>query len=111
MIAIRALSLAGILTMSVSILLAFTTGEFFVEGSAIWSLPWGKVSLIDLYIGLFLFGAWIAYRERSAWSTAVWWIGLIVLGNLTVAVYVAVAAFSSENGEDLLLGRKRSSEK
>ena len=109
MIAIRGLSLAGILIMAVSILVAFTTGDFFEEGSAIWALPWGKVSLIDLYVGLFFFGAWIAYREQGGWSTAVWWIALIVLGNLTAALYLAFATFSSDNGQEVLFGRKRAS--
>lgn len=107
MIAIRGLSLAGVLIMTISITVAYTTGDFFEEGSEIWYLPWGKVSLIDLYVGLFFFGAWIAYREGGGWSTAVWWLGLVVFGNLTAAIYLAYASFTSTNGHQVLSGPER----
>lgn len=29
-------------------------GDFMPEGAAIWSLPWGKVMLADLYLGFLL---------------------------------------------------------
>ncbi len=109
MIALRVLSLAGILIMAFAILVAFATGDFSEEASTIWALPWGRVSLIDLYVGLFFFGAWIAYREMGGWSTALWWIALITLGNLAAAAYLAFATFSSENGQEVLFGSRRSS--
>ncbi|HEY5890831.1 MAG TPA: hypothetical protein VIW94_09055 [Acidimicrobiia bacterium] len=109
MIALRGLSLAGILIMAFAILVAFATGDFFEEGSTIWALPWGKVGLIGLYVGLFFFGAWIAFREMGGWSTVLRWIALITLGNLAAGAYLAFATCSSENGQEVLLGRKRSS--
>ena len=60
MIAIRSLSLIGAMVMIVAIASAFATGDFFAEGSDIWALPWGKVTLIDLYVALAFFGAWVA---------------------------------------------------
>ena len=108
---IRLVALAGALAMAGSIAWAFATGDFFEEGSQIWGLAWGKVSLIDIYVGLAFFAAWIAYREGSWSRTAAWWIGLIVLGNLTAAVYLALAAFTSNSAEELLLRKRESSPK
>lgn len=104
MASIRALSLIGLVAMAAAILSAFVAGDFFAEGSEIWSLPWGKVSLIDIYVGLAIFAAWIGYRERSMQARLVWWIGLVVLGNLTAALYLAVAAYRSSNPKQLLTG-------
>ena len=108
MIPIRVLSIAGVLVMAVAIGAAYSTGDFFGEGSAIWAFPWGKVTLIDLYVGLVFFGAWTAYREEDWRLKAVWLIGLVVLGNLIAAIYLAVAAFSSKTVAELLSGKQRS---
>lgn len=105
MTTIRILGLAVSAAMIVAIVFGFVAGDFSVEGSQIWGLPWGRVSLIDLYLGLAIFGAWIAVRERSFGSTVAWWFSLVVLGNLAAGVYLTVAAFRSHDTRSLLLGR------
>ena len=104
MIAIRILSLVGLVAMGLAIVWAAATGDFGAEGSAIWALPWGKVSLIDIYVGLAFFGAWIAFREESLWKVLLWWAGLVVLGNFTAALYLAIASFTSDRPKELLAG-------
>ena len=84
-------------------------GGFSDEASAIWALPWGKVMLIDLYAGLAIFGAWIAVRERRALPVALWWCGLVVLGNLAAGAYLVSALRGSDDTTDLLLGRSATS--
>ena len=106
MTAVRILSLLGFVAMAVAIAVAFATGDFFEEGSAIWALPWGKVSLIDIYVGLAFFAAWIAYREDSIWATGAWWVALVVLGNLAAAAYLATASFRAATPQELLLGAR-----
>lgn len=93
--------------MAVAIAVAFATGDFFAEGSAIWAVPWGKVTLIDLYIGLAFFAAWVWFREGSRPKTLAWWVGLAALGNLAAAMYLAMAAFSARNVAELLAGDRR----
>ena len=93
--------------MAVSIAAAIVMGDFFAEGSDLWSLPWGKVTLIGLYVSLVFFGAWIAYRENSWVSALAWWAGLVVLGSLAAATYLAMASFRSEDPVELLIGEKR----
>ena len=57
----------GLLTavMAVTIAYGFAAGSFSDEGGTILDLAWGRVTLIDLYVGLALFGGWIVLRERS----------------------------------------------
>lgn len=107
MVAIRLISVLFVVLMAVTIVYGFAGGDFSEEGSEILGLAWGRVTLIDLYVGLGLFGVWIAFRERSWPRTLLWWLFLVVLGNLTAALYVAVAAIRAEDPRQVLLGEAR----
>ena len=93
---VRLLGLISTAVMLVSLVVAFATGDFGAEGSQILGLPWGRMSLIDLYVGAALVGGWIAHRERSWPRILAWWVALIVLGHLASAIYVVVAARSPD---------------
>ena len=108
MIALRAFSVVAVLVMAGVIVFGFVSGDFSGEGSQIWGLTWGKVTLVDLYVGLAIFGAWVVFRERRIVAIAIWWFALIVIGNLAAAFYLAWAAFRSTDVRELLLGRDRS---
>ncbi|HUF16219.1 MAG TPA: DUF1475 family protein [Acidimicrobiia bacterium] len=101
---IRALSILGLVVMIAVIIYWLVSGDFFEEGSSIWSLTWGRVTLVDLYVGLIFFAAWIAQREKSPVVVAVWRLALVVLGNLAAAVYLVRASFSSIGIGEPLLG-------
>jgi len=65
--------------------------------SPIPDLPWGIVSLVDLYGGFILVCLWIAYKE-SLLSSAVWIFFVMVLGNLTTAIYI-IYSINKSNGD------------
>ena len=65
--------------------------------SPIPDLPWGIVSLVDLYSGFILVSIWIAYKE-SLLSSAVWIFFVMVLGNLTTAIYI-IYSINKSNGD------------
>ena len=62
---IKVISLIGLIAMAGIILYAFVVGDFFSEGKALLAMPWGIVSMVDLYVGFTVFSCWIAYRENS----------------------------------------------
>jgi len=93
----KALSAIGFLVMGYMILRAIFVGDFNREGADLIRGPWGQLSLVDVYIGFFLFAGWIIYREKSFVRSAIWIILLIVLGNLTACLYVLIALQTSEN--------------
>ncbi len=101
--AIRVVSAAMAVVMAATIVYGFAAGDFGDEGGMILDLAWGRVTLIDLYVGLVLFGGWIVLRERGPIALA-WIAGLVVLGNLTAAVYAFIAAMRSETVPTFLLG-------
>ena len=65
--------------------------------SPIPDLPWGIVSLVDLYGGFILVSIWIAYKE-SLLSSVIWIFFVMVLGNLTTAIYV-IYSINKSNGD------------
>jgi hypothetical protein len=81
----------GILAMAGALVYAFATGDFSGEGSVLLSMPWGIVSLVDLYVGFILFSGWVIYRERS-WVAVILWVVLImVLGFFAASLYAFIA--------------------
>ena len=51
----KAIALLGLLAMTVVLVYGFTVGDFAEEGKQLLSMPWGIVSLVDLYVGFALF--------------------------------------------------------
>jgi uncharacterized membrane protein YeiH len=91
----KVIALLGLMAMTAVLVYGFTVGDFGGEGRQLLSMPWGIVSLVDLYVGFALFSAWIVFRERS-WSRSLIWIALMmVLGFLTASLYVFLALRSS----------------
>ena len=102
------------IVMAGTIIYGITAGSFGEEGGEILDLAWGRVTLIDLYVGLALFGGWIVLRERSVVALP-WLIALVVLGNFATALYAFIAAMRSDSiaafltGRPAMLGSERSS--
>ncbi|NND84940.1 MAG: DUF1475 family protein [Acidimicrobiia bacterium] len=89
-----------------AILYGFLAGSFGEEGGQILDLAWGRVTLIDLYLGLTLIGTWIAWRERSIARTFPWIVGLVGLGSLAAGAYVLLAALRSNSKEEFFFGSR-----
>jgi len=82
--------------MNIGLMNGFLNGDFFIDGGALFSNPWGVMSLIDLYVGFTLFSMWIAYRERFIPIAVAWIIGMMVLGFFTASVYILLGLYSSK---------------
>ena len=65
--------------------------------SIIPSLPWGVVSLVDLYAGFIFVGIWIVFKEK-AFNSIIWLVFLATLGNLTTAIYI-IYSIKISNGD------------
>lgn len=91
----KAIALLGILAMTGVLIYGFTVGDFAGEGSRLLAMPWGIVSLVDLYVGFTLFSAWIVFRERSWPRSIVWVVLMMVLGFFTASLYTFLALQAS----------------
>jgi hypothetical protein len=93
--AAKVISFIGILAMTAVLVYGFTVGDFFGEGSKLFAMPWGIVSLVDLYTGFTLFSMWIIYREKSLPVAILWTIGMMVLGFFAGSLYTFIALQTS----------------
>lgn len=84
----KIISALGVLAMTTVLIYGFTRGDFFAEGSQLASMPWGIVSLVDLYTGFVLFSGWIIYREKSLPVAIAWTIAMMTLGFFAGSLYV-----------------------
>jgi hypothetical protein len=82
------LSLAIIFTALIG--WASVRGDFGAEFAAITAMPWGRISLIDLYLGFLLFGFAVWVVEKDLKTRLVWALPVLVLGNAWSLVWVAV---------------------
>ena len=94
----KIISVLGMLAMTAVLIYGFTIGDFFAEGSQLASMPWGIVSLVDLYTGFILFSGWIIYREKYLPVAIVWTIAMMVLGFFAGSLYAFIALQTS--GDD-----------
>jgi hypothetical protein len=91
----KVIAFLGLVAMTGVLIYGFTVGDFTGEGRRLLSMPWGIVSLVDLYVGFALFSGWIVFRERS-WPRSLIWIALMmVLGFFTASLYVILALRAS----------------
>jgi len=93
----KIISALGVLAMTAVLIYGFTIGDFFSEGSQLASMPWGIVSLVDLYTGFILFSGWIIYREKSLSVAILWTIGMMILGFFVGSLYAFIALQTSGN--------------
>ncbi|MFN8383086.1 MAG: DUF1475 family protein [Anaerolineales bacterium] len=93
----KAISILGVLAMTAVLIYGFTVGDFFGEGSKLFAMPWGIVSLVDLYTGFTLFSAWIIYREKSLPIAILWTIAMMTLGFFAGSLYTFITLQTSGN--------------
>jgi Protein of unknown function (DUF1475) len=87
----KIITFLGILAMTAVLIYGFTVGDFLAEGSQLLSMPWGIVSLVDLYTGFVLFSCWIIYREKSLPVAILWTIAMMLLGFFAGSLYAFIA--------------------
>ena len=68
--------------------------------------PWFVATLFDTYFAFFTFYLWLAYRETSNLARVLWFIGIVLIGNVAMASYLLWRLFklpANAKMEDLLL--------
>lgn len=94
---LRALALLAALCMALALVYGLVSGDFGREARALVGMPWGLVAVIDVYVGLLFFSAWMIFREQSWLRGALWLLAFLGLGNLATAIYL-IKALNEANG-------------
>lgn len=103
---VAVLASIGACAMIAILAFGFVTGDFGAEGRQLLAMPWGVVSLVDLYVGFLLFASWIIFREGVTLRSFCWVASVMILGNLAVCLYL-LACVRSSGGDwaSFFLGR------
>jgi len=94
----KALAITVTIVMFFTLVYGVSAGNFFEEGSLLFSMAWGKVTLIEVYIGFLLFSSWVVYREKKLIVAVLWILSLMVLGNFITGLYITITLFNSNEG-------------
>lgn len=89
-------AILGMFGMAAGLSYGFIVGDFLGDGSKLLSMPWGIITLVDIYISFFVFCGWIIYREKSIILSILWTLLVIVLGSFTVCLYLFFALQTSK---------------
>lgn len=63
--------------------------------------PWAVATLWDAYFGFITFYVWVYYKENSILSKIIWFILIMLLGNIAMAVYVLIQLFKLKENEGM----------
>ncbi|MFT7457877.1 MAG: hypothetical protein ACI909_000545 [Planctomycetota bacterium] len=98
---------AGFIIMAGFIIYAMMIGNLMTEGSTLLAMPWGMVSLVDIYLGLILFSLWVVWREDFSLAGICWAVLIISLGNMLSCLYILKACRDAgRNMKKFWLGRQ-----
>lgn len=90
----RSLLIALFFLILVAMLTITTVASFerdIVEaGRDLLSDRWFQATLLDAYFGFVTFYVWVAYKERSIWSRILWFVLIMCLGNIAMAIYMLI---------------------
>ena len=86
---LRAVAIGAVL------IFAFSNASIAENGRQLLALPWGIVSLVDLYVGFTLFSLWIVYREKSVLTSVIWIVFVMGLGFFAASLYAFFALQTS----------------
>ncbi len=81
----------------------------FEAAADLWDDPWFRATLADAYFGFIAVYLWIAYKERTWVRRVLWFVLLMALGNIAIAIYLLIQLFrlpAAATVEDLLLRRE-----
>lgn len=71
--------------------------------AAVFSHPWFLASLLDAYWGFVAFFLWVAWKEQPASARGLWFIAIMLLGNLAMSLYVLRELFAIQISAQLPL--------
>ena len=57
---------------------------------AVGAHPWFIATLFDTYWAFFTFFVWLAYKETAWVSRALWFLAIVLLGNIAMATYCLI---------------------
>ena len=69
---------------------------------------WFQATLLDAYFGFLTFYAWVFYKETSNAKRAIWFVLVMLLGNIAMSIYMLIqlSRWNAVDGVSALLLRE-----
>lgn len=93
-----AVLLADILALGYTLI----NGDFFADGKILLSLPWGRYSLIDIYVMFGLFSTWIFHRTENKFLASLFTILTSIFGSVFAVGYIFVQLLTCDDSWSVL---------
>lgn len=74
--------------LAFSVRAALERGIF--ENGPLMADVWFHVTLLDAYLGFLIFYAWVAYKEQTPAGRIIWFVIIMLFGNMATALYVVL---------------------
>ncbi len=99
--------LAAMLWITVT---ASLSENIMTAGPRLWPDKWFQATLIDAYCGFATFFAWVAYKETGWLRRCAWFVAIVLLGNIAMAIYALIQLRKATpfSAESFLLRQKAS---
>jgi hypothetical protein len=63
--------------------------------------PWAVATVFDAYFGFTTFFVWLCFKERSVSAKLLWFVLIMLLGNIAMSGYMLLQLFRLHPGEPL----------
>jgi hypothetical protein len=67
----------------------------------VYTHPWFIATLVDAYWAFLAFYVWVAWKEQSLAARVLWFVAIVLLGNIAMALYMLRELFALAAGEPL----------
>lgn len=108
-IGLRVFFIAVLLSMLAVTSWASLEGALWKTPREVVTHPWFIATLVDTYWAFLTFYCWVAYKETSWSARLAWLIGILLLGNIVMAIYMLIQLFkvpADATIEQVLLRRR-----
>lgn len=65
--------------------------------------PWFIATLVDAYWGFITFFVWVAWKEESGVARILWFLAVVLLGNIAMALYFLRELFAIRSTDEISL--------
>ena len=99
---------ALILVLMVSVTVWASLDRSVFKAGYLFAEPWFVATFCDAYCGFITFYVWVVQKERTAVGRLAWFVAIMGLGNMAMAVYVLIQLLRLRPGDSwdtLLLSR------
>ena len=100
------LFLRGLFILVLATMLGVTTWAslhtpLFAIPRPVFTHPWFIATLADAYWGFVTFFVWVAWKEQTLAARILWFIAIVLLGNIAMSVYMLRQLFALPKQADL----------